>query len=62
MLPGVVVKVVHVLFVFIHERRHVVELHLQVHHLKEIHTDVVLAVFVRTRSLLLKEISGSPAG
>lgn len=29
-----VVKVMHVLLVFIHERRHVVELHLQVHHLE----------------------------
>lgn len=48
-----VVKVVHVLFVFIHERRHVVELHLQVHHLKKIQTDVALALFVRTLTDIL---------
>lgn len=33
--PGMVVKVMHVLLMFIHERRHIVQLHLQVHHLEE---------------------------
>lgn len=65
-----VVKVVHVLFVFIHERRHVVELHLQVHHLKKIQTDVQLALSVRNLTDILiqrpvidnSSSSGSPAG
>lgn len=33
-LPGMVVQVMQVLLVFIHERGNIVELHLQVHHLR----------------------------
>lgn len=36
-LPGMVVQVVHVLLMFIHVGRHVVELHLQIHHLQKTH-------------------------
>lgn len=34
-LPGVVLKVMHVLIMFVHVRCHIVQLHLQVHNLKE---------------------------
>lgn len=36
-LPGVVLQVMHVLLMFIHENRCIVQLHLQVHHLDKAH-------------------------
>lgn len=42
--PGMVVKIMHVLLMFIHERRHIVQLHLQVHHLEEIQTNCILCL------------------
>lgn len=36
-LPGVILQVMHVLLMFIHENRCVVQLHLQVHHLDKTH-------------------------
>lgn len=33
-VPGVVLKVMHVLLMFIHERCYIVHLHLNIHHLK----------------------------
>lgn len=35
LLPGVILQVMHVLLMFIHENRNVVQLHLQVHHLEK---------------------------
>lgn len=49
LLPGVVPQVMHVLLVFIHDGRGVVQLHLQVHHLDKRQTNVLEATLMKRR-------------